>query len=313
MKDFEFSCQVKFQGNNSGVQYRSKAIGDLNDCVLTGYQADLHPKQEFLVCFMERSMEKGIIARRWQKADARGDKDVKIIGSVGDKTELDGSKWNKLTILAVGNRLIHMVNDVVTVDVTENHPNAIAKGYLGLQLHRGSPMKVEFKALKYRKLSGVVSKKALKQATGVKPKKQAFCPAPKPKMESLTRSATSPARINIAEGFKIDLLYSVPMDKQCSWVAMCIDNKNRLIVSDQYGGIYRFPVPPAGKNIDPASIEQITYATERKGIGKPTDAQKMLPMIGHAQGLCYAFDSLYVVVNSRSSSTGASLPTARYQ
>ena len=28
-------------------------------------------------------------------------------------------------------------------------------------------------------------------------------------------------------------------------------------------------------------------------------------MIGHAQGLCYAFDSLYVVVNSRSSSTGA--------
>ena len=29
VKDFEFSCQVKFQGNNSGVQYRSKAVGDL--------------------------------------------------------------------------------------------------------------------------------------------------------------------------------------------------------------------------------------------------------------------------------------------
>ena len=65
------------------------------------------------------------------------------------------------------------------------------------------------------------------------------------------------------------------------------------------------PVPAAGKNIDPASIEQITYAPERTGMGKPTDEQKKLPMIGHAQGLCYAFDSLYVVVNSRSSSTGA--------
>ena len=306
VKDFEFSCQVKFQGNNSGVQYRSKAIGDLNDCVLSGYQADLHPKQEFFgMLYGEKYGKRGIIARRWQKADAKGDKDVKILGSVGDKTELDGAKWNKLTIVAVGNRLIHMVNDVVTVDVTENHPDAIAQGHLGLQLHRGAPMKVEFKALKYRKLSGAAAKKALENATGAKPKKQASNPVPKPKMESLARSATSPARINIAEGFKIDLLYSVPMDKQGSWVAMCMDNKNRLIVSDQYGGIYRFPVPAPGKNIDPASIEQITYAPERTGMGKPTDEQKKLPMIGHAQGLCYAFDSLYVVVNSRSSSTGA--------
>ena len=306
VKDFEFSCQVKFQGNNSGVQYRSKAVGDVKDCVLTGYQADLHPKQEFFgMLYGEKYGKRGIIARRWQKADARGDKDVKILGSVGDKTELDGAKWNKLTILAVGNRLIHMVNDVVTVDVTENHPDAITQGHLGLQLHRGAPMKVEFKALKYRKLSGAAAKKALEKATSAKPKKQASNPSPKPKMESLARSATSPARINIAEGFKIDLLYSVPMDKQGSWVAMCMDNKNRLIVSDQYGGIYRFPVPAVGKNIDPASIEQITYAPERTGMGKPTDEQKKLPMIGHAQGLCYAFDSLYVVVNSRSSSTGA--------
>ena len=306
VKDFEFSCQVKFQGNNSGVQYRSKAVGDVKECVLTGYQADLHPKQEFFgMLYGEKYGKRGIIARRWQKADARGDKDVKILGSVGDKTELDGAKWNKLTIVAVGNRLIHMVNDVVTVDVTENHPDAIAQGHLGLQLHRGAPMKVEFKALKYRKLSGAAAKKALEKATGAKSKKQASNLAPKPKMESLARSATSPARINIAEGFKIDLLYSVPMDKQGSWVAMCMDNKNRLIVSDQYGGIYRFPVPAAGKNIDPTSIEQITYAPERTGMGKPTDEQKKLPMIGHAQGLCYAFDSLYVVVNSRSSSTGA--------
>ena len=306
VRDFEFSCQVKFQGNNSGVQYRSKAVGDLKDCVLTGYQADLHPKQEFFgMLYGEKYGKRGIIARRWQKADARGDKDVKILGSVGDKTELDGAKWNKLTIVAVGNRLIHKVNDVVTVDVTENHPNAIAKGHLGLQLHRGAPMKVEFKALKYRKLSGEAAKKALEKASGAKPKKEASKPAPKTKLESLARSATSPARINIADGFKIDLLYSVPMEKQGSWVAMCMDDKQRLIVSDQYGGIYRFPIPATGKNVDPESIEQITYATERPGMGKPTEAQKKLPQIGHAQGLCYAFDSLYVVVNSRSSVTGA--------
>ena len=306
VKDFEFSCQVKFQGNNSGVQYRSDAVGEIKDYVLRGYQADLHPKQEFFgMLYGEKFGKRGIIAKRWQKVDARGDKDVQVLGSVGDKTQLDGEQWNKLTVIAVGNRLIHMVNDVITVDITENHPDAIAQGHLGLQLHQGAPMKVEFKELKYRKLIGKDAKQALEQALESKPKKQAAKPSPKPKLESLARQATSPARINIADGFKIDLIYSVPMDKQGSWVAMCMDNKNRLIVSDQYGGIFRFPVPDAGKTVDPSTIEQITYTAERAGMGKPTDAQKKLLQIGHAQGLCYAFDSLYVVVNSRSSSTGA--------
>ena len=46
VQDFEFSCMVKFKGNNSGVQYRSQPVGDLKDFVLRGYQADLHPKQD---------------------------------------------------------------------------------------------------------------------------------------------------------------------------------------------------------------------------------------------------------------------------
>ena len=304
VQDFEFTCMVKFKGNNSGVQYRSQPVGDLKECVLRGYQADLHPKQDFFgMLYGEKFGRRGIIAKRWQKADARGDKDVKILGAVGDKTQLNGEEWNKLTVLVVGNRLVHKVNDVVTVDVTENHPDAIAKGYLGLQLHQGAPMRVEFKAVKYREISGKGNKK--KKAPSAKPRKEASKPSPLPKLEPLVRSATPPARINITDGFKIELLYSVPMEKQGSWVAMCMDDKQRLIVSDQYGGIYRFPIPKPGKKIDPESIQQITYAPERPNSANPTEAQKKLPQIGHAQGLCYAFDSLYVVVNSRSSLTGA--------
>ena len=101
------------------------------------------------------------------------------------------------------------------------------------------------------------------------------------------RTATPVERIRVAEGFSVELLYSVPRAKQGSWVAMCQDDKGRLITSDQYGGLYRFAPPPPGKPLDPASIERID-----------------LP-VGHAQGLCYAFDSLYVVVNSRHSETGS--------
>ena len=127
------------------------------------------------------------------------------------------------------------------------------------------------------------------------------------------RSATSPEQIRLPDGFKIELLYSVPREDQGSWVAMCQDDKGRLIVSDQHGGLYRFPIPKLGERVDPASIQPITYsivgAKARKSITgtdpKPlTGELAKLPKIGHAQGICYAFDSLYVVVSSRSSTMG---------
>ncbi len=128
------------------------------------------------------------------------------------------------------------------------------------------------------------------------------------------RTATAPENIRLPEGFEIELLYSVPRDDQGSWVAMCQDDKGRLIVSDQYGGLYRFPIPALGEQVDPNSIEPITYSPddaplrkgEKRADAKPVDpALLKLPNIGHAQGLCYAFDSLYVVVNSKASATGS--------
>ena len=127
------------------------------------------------------------------------------------------------------------------------------------------------------------------------------------------RTATPPDKIALLEGFEAELLYTVPRDIQGSWVAMCQDDKGRLIVSDQYGGIYRFPIPKLGERLDSSTIRQITYSTEgapKRGDHDGTDPQELnaelakLPKVGHAQGLCYAFDSLYVVVNSRNSSSG---------
>ena len=62
-------------------------------------------------------------------------------------------------------------------------------------------------------------------------------------------SATPPDQIRLPDGFKIELLYSVPRGDQGSWVAMCQDDKGRLIVSDQHGGLYRFPIPKLGERV----------------------------------------------------------------
>jgi putative heme-binding domain-containing protein len=95
---------------------------------------------------------------------------------------------------------------------------------------------------------------------------------------SFSATGMAASNIKVPKDFKVDQIYTVPKDKQGSWVAMCMDPKGRLIVSDQYGKLYRLTLPPLNVSTEP-QIEVI-------------DAE-----IGCAQGLLYAFDSLYVMVN----------------
>jgi putative heme-binding domain-containing protein len=92
--------------------------------------------------------------------------------------------------------------------------------------------------------------------------------------------ATPVESLKVLPGFKVELLHSVPKEEQGSWVSMTADDKGRLIVSDQYGPLYRVTVPPLGQ-AGPVQVEKINVD------------------IGHAQGLLYAFNSLYVVVNEK--------------
>ena len=102
-------------------------------------------------------------------------------------------------------------------------------------------------------------------------------------------SATPVEQLRVAKDFKVELLYSVPKEEQGSWVSMTVDPKGRLIVCDQYGTLYRVTVPPVGS------------ATGLK-------VDKIKTDIGEAQGLLWAFDSLYVVVNR-----GAKYPSGVYR
>jgi putative heme-binding domain-containing protein len=87
--------------------------------------------------------------------------------------------------------------------------------------------------------------------------------------------ATPAEELTVLPGFKVELLYSVPKS-QDSWVCMTPDPKGRLIVSGQAGPLFR--VTP-GKDAASTKVEKIDVP------------------IGQAQGLLWAFDSLYVDVN----------------
>ena len=138
--DFEFKCQVRFKGNNSGVQYRSKVVDEAN-FVLAGYQADLHPKAEYFgMLYGEKLAGRGIIAQRGQRVEVGKDGKAKVVGGVGNKEELVDWEWNELRIVAVGDRTVHQINGVTTVDYIDHHPEAARTGLLGLQLHAGGAM-----------------------------------------------------------------------------------------------------------------------------------------------------------------------------
>lgn len=99
--------------------------------------------------------------------------------------------------------------------------------------------------------------------------------------DDFVSEATPSDRLVVKEGFKVERLYSVPKKEFGSWVTLCEDDKGRLIAGDQYGALYRFKRPAPGEVL------------------KETDLEKIDLNIGHAWGTCYAFDSLYVVVNDK--------------
>src|SRR6478752_2932081 len=91
--------------------------------------------------------------------------------------------------------------------------------------------------------------------------------------------ATPVERIKVPKDFRVELLCSVPMAEQGSWINLCTDDRGRILVSDQYGGLFRFAPPRVGKPLAAASIERV-----------PAKVRAV-------NGMVWAFNALYVAVN----------------
>ncbi|WP_206106486.1 c-type cytochrome [Ilyomonas limi] len=112
------------------------------------------------------------------------------------------------------------------------------------------------------------------------------------------------ANLKLPEGFHADHLYSPGENEQGSWVAMTFDDKGRMITSDQYGNLYRTTIPPIGSDTtQKVNVEKLQIKVEGD-----TTMHKM----GFAQGLLYAFNSLYVMVNDEGD-TALSKPSGLYR
>jgi len=150
VQDFELRATIRMTGNNnSGFQYRSVERKELGEFVVSGYQADVHPRLDLTGMFYEER-GRGLLARRGQKATVHSNGKAEVTGSLikpGEALQpIDLSQWNEFTVIARGNYIIHKVNDETVVEaIDQQKEKAAESGILAIQLHSGAPMEVQIK------------------------------------------------------------------------------------------------------------------------------------------------------------------------
>ena len=144
--DFEFKAEFRLTGNNnSGVQYRSARFGEPSEFRVRGYQADIHAKPAYTGMLYDEG-GRGVVAQRGQNVVVDGESKIQVVGKTGEAVQEDLSKWTAIEIKAVGNRLVHKINGKITVIITDNDKkNRDDEGIIALQVHAGSPMKIQFR------------------------------------------------------------------------------------------------------------------------------------------------------------------------
>lgn len=149
LEDFHLVYEARCFGNNSGVMYRSEIV-DEKKFSMRGSQCDLHPNAPYLaMLYGER--ERGIVTKRGETMviDEAGKK--KVTASIVPEA-LDVTEWITYEIICKGNHIVHKVNGEVAIDLTDNDKKRIRSGKIGLQLHAGKPMKVDFRNIRLKRL-----------------------------------------------------------------------------------------------------------------------------------------------------------------
>jgi hypothetical protein len=167
--DFELKLEFRItKAGNSGVNYRSEIVENVPNA-LRGYQADIdgamrytgqnyeerkrttlaYRGQRVIIPASEGTIQANVKSNAWTPA--------KVVGSLGTsdslKTLIKEEGWNECHIIAKGNHLQHFINGVLMSDVTDDDPvNRKLNGMLGVQVHVGPPMKVEYRNMMLKQL-----------------------------------------------------------------------------------------------------------------------------------------------------------------
>ena len=172
--DFELKADFRItEMGNSGINYRSDQL-DTIPFALRGYQADIDGRNRYTGQNYEER-KRTTLAYHGQKTvvnsqpnpDQAGSlkanvknnawQSVEITSSLGDpdslNTLIQKEDWNSIHLIIKGNHMQHYVNNVLMSDVTDQDTiNRRFSGLIGVQVHVGPPMKVEYRDIRLKEL-----------------------------------------------------------------------------------------------------------------------------------------------------------------
>lgn len=157
-RDFELKLEYRITaGGNSGINYRSAIVPDPvtpdNQFAMRGYQFDLDGARRYPGNNYE---EKGrlFLAVRGQVTRVVGGRPPVLVSTIGDAAQLADvatEGWNSVHISARGNMLVHMLNGrLMSVVIDDDAPNRPVDGLIGVQVHVGPAMKVEYRNIRLK-------------------------------------------------------------------------------------------------------------------------------------------------------------------
>ncbi len=155
-EDFILKLSFRIDSGNSGIQYRSKVVGEW---VVAGYQAEIDNTLGDVGEMYEEKLRKHLVPRCGEFAvlNKTGEKIIK--GEVANiewlkKVEYyKPNQWNEFTIVARGNHIMQFINGFQTTELVDNDTRRMNKGILALQIHKCDAMKVEFKDIMLKELN----------------------------------------------------------------------------------------------------------------------------------------------------------------
>jgi hypothetical protein len=158
-EDFELKVDYRITAaGNSGINYRSAVIEDKvtpsNRFAMRGYQCDIDGRNRYTGNNYE---EKGrlFLAQRGDVAHVTGTRIPVVLSRTGQSKELADlltEEWNSVHLIARANVLMHNINGRLMSMVIDDDPNRARSGLIGVQVHVGPPMRVEFRNWRLKQL-----------------------------------------------------------------------------------------------------------------------------------------------------------------
>ena len=133
--NFVLRLQFKLVNGASGVQFRSRPLGDGSEFRVTGYQADIDNSGSTGEFYEEKGRstlvraDPEVVRKHFRKGD-----------------------WNELQIRMVGDQGVIQVNQHETSRYTEKDPDIPRTGLIALQLQAGDGMEIHFKNIQIREI-----------------------------------------------------------------------------------------------------------------------------------------------------------------